>query len=204
MSPPPTRVCFETTVLWGAFHSPAGPNFRLLELAAQRTPVLDGFFTDAVGAEFWWRATQQGVAGPGQSIPRTYSEAELTPFFETFDVLFEPSQIPRAPLSRSLGRYAGMVGMPLGEVLAEITGKDRDALIAGMTIAFPMTFETIDTADLHVIAGAIGNDADELISNDRRTLALSPIGSMPVRTARALAEDLGLIAPTTTSVRQRP
>lgn len=192
-------MCFDTTVLWGAFHSPAGPNFRLLELAAQRTPVLDGFFTDAIGAEFWWRATQQGVAGPGGSTPRTYSEAELAPFFEAFDILFEPSDIPRAPLGRSLGRYVGMVGMPLGDVLAEITGKDRDALIAGMTTAFPMTFETVDTADLHVIAGAIGNDADELISNDGRTLALDPIGSMGVRTARALAEALGLTAPGTTS-----
>lgn len=94
-----------------------------------------------------------------------------------------------------------MVGMPLGDVLAEITGKDRDALIAGMTTAFPMTFETVDTADLHVIAGAIGNDADELISNDRRTLALDPIGSMRVRTAGAPAEALGLIAQGTTSVR---
>jgi hypothetical protein len=203
MSASPVRVCFDTTVLWGAFHSPAGPNFRLLELAAQRTPVLYGFFTDAVGAEFWWRATQQGVAGPGQPIPRTYSEAELAPFFETFDVLFEPSQIPRAPLSRSLGRYAGMVVTSLGEVLAKITGKDRDALITGMTMAFPMTFETIDTADLHVIAGAIANDADQLISNDRRTLDLDPIGSMRVRTARALAEELGLITPTTTAARQR-
>jgi hypothetical protein len=50
------RVAFDTTVLWGAFHNPAGPNFELLALAAQRTPVLDGFITDAVGAEFWWRA----------------------------------------------------------------------------------------------------------------------------------------------------
>src|ERR1700722_17521121 len=118
----PKRVCFDTTVLWGAFHSSNGPNFLLLELAAQRTPVLDGFFTDAVGAEFWWRATQQGVAGPGQPVPRTYSEAEVAPFFETFGVLFEPSLIPRAPLGRSLGRYAGMVGTSLGEVLAQITG----------------------------------------------------------------------------------
>jgi len=36
MSSDAKRVCFDTTVLWGAFHSPAGPNFKLLELAAQR------------------------------------------------------------------------------------------------------------------------------------------------------------------------
>jgi hypothetical protein len=201
MSPRPLRVAFDTTVLWGAFHSPAGPNFRLLELAAQRTPVLDGFFTDAVAAEFWWRATQQGATGPGQSVPRTYSEAELAPFLETFEVLFEPADIPRAPLGRSLGRYAGMVGMPLGEVLAEITSTDRDALLAGLTTDFPMTFESVDTADLHVIAGAIANGAEELISNDQRMLGLDPIGSMPVRPAPDLARDLGLIDAPATSAR---
>lgn len=144
--------------------------------------------------------TPPSRASPGRgsrSRERTPSRS-WRPFFAAFDVLFEPSEIPRAPLGRSLGRYAGMVGMPLGDVLAAITGKDRDALIAGMTTAFPMTFETVDTADLHVIAGAIGNDADELISNDRRTLALDPIGSMRVRTAGALAEALGLIAQGTT------
>jgi hypothetical protein len=203
MSPHPVRVCFDTTVLWGAFHSPAGPNFRLLELAAQRTPILDGFFTDAVAAEFWWRATQQGVKGPGEPAARTYSEAELAPFFEVFGVLFEPADIPRAPLSRSLGRYAGMVGMPLGEVLAEITGKDRDALIAGMTTAFPMTFETVDTADLHVIAGAISNEADELITNDGNLLEMDPIGSMRLRKSGVLAQDLGLIPSPATSAQLR-
>jgi hypothetical protein len=71
-------------VLWGAFHRPAGPNFALLALAAQRTPVLDGFITDVVGAEFWWRATQQGIKGPGRRVPRTYSEQELEPFLEAF------------------------------------------------------------------------------------------------------------------------
>lgn len=76
----PLRVLFDTTVLWGAFHSPAGPNSKLLDLAAQRVPVLDGFITDAVGAEFWWRATQQGVKCAGQTVPRTYTEAELEPF----------------------------------------------------------------------------------------------------------------------------
>jgi hypothetical protein len=65
------RVAFDTTVLWGAFHHRAGPNFALLGRAAQRTPVLNGFITDVVGAEFWWRATQQVVKGSGQRVPRT-------------------------------------------------------------------------------------------------------------------------------------
>jgi hypothetical protein len=135
----PVRVLFDTTVLWGAFHGPTGPNFTLLALAAQRLPMLDGFITDAVGAEFWWRATQQGIKMPGLRSTRTYTEAELTPFLEAFAVLFEPEDMARAPMSRTLGRYAAMVGMPLGEALAAITGKDRDALLAGVTTAVPMT-----------------------------------------------------------------
>lgn len=125
------RVAFDTTVLWAAFHKPAGPNFALLALAAQRTPMLDGFITDAVGAEFWWRATQQGVKGPGQSTPRTYTEDEMLPFLEAFEVLVEPANLAHAPVGRSLGQYAGLVGRPLGEVLHVITGKDRAALLAG-------------------------------------------------------------------------
>ena len=69
----PRRVLFDTTVLWGAFHSPNGPNAKLWT-RGQRAPVLDGFITDAVGAEFWWRATQQGVTGTGQRVPRTYGD----------------------------------------------------------------------------------------------------------------------------------
>jgi hypothetical protein len=144
----PKRVCFDTTVLWGAFHGPAGPNFKLLELAAQRSPVLDGFVTDAIAAEFWWRATQQGVKGPGASTRRTYTDDELEPFFQAFGVLLEPDATPNAPLGRTLGRYAGLVGLGLGEVLYAITGKDKAALLAAPTTAFAMTFESVDIADL--------------------------------------------------------
>ena len=137
------RVEFDTTVLWAAFHKPAGLSFSLLALAAQRAPVLDGFITDVIGAEFWWRATQQGVTGPGQPVPRTYSEQELEPFLETFEPLFEPATMERAPLGRMLGQYAGMVGLPLGEFLYAVTGVDRDALLTAASVAFPVTFESL-------------------------------------------------------------
>jgi hypothetical protein len=189
----PLRVLFDTTVLWGAFHSPNGPNAKLLDLAAQRAPVLDGFITDAVGAEFWWRATQQGVKGAGQRVPRTYSEQELAPFLEAYEPLFQPAALSQAPLSRSLGRYASLVGRPLGEVLHIITGKDREALLTSRTTSFPMNFESVDVADLHVITGAIDNNADGLCSNDARMLSYDPIGSLRVRRSTDIAADLGLI-----------
>jgi hypothetical protein len=37
-----------------------------------------------------------------------------------------------------------------------------------------MTFESIDIADLHVITGAIDNNADELCTNDSATLRYDP------------------------------
>lgn len=114
MNAPSPRVAFDTTVLWSAFLNPSGANFQLLALAAQRTPVLDGFITDAVGAEFWWRATQQGLKRSGGQVPRRYSDEELAPFLDAFGVLFEPEAMERAPLGRALGRYAGLVGKPLG------------------------------------------------------------------------------------------
>jgi hypothetical protein len=187
------RVAFDTTVLWGAFFRPAGPSFSLLALAAQRSPVLDGFITDVVGAEFWWRATQQGVNGPGDSVARTYPEQELLPFLESFEVLFEPEGMERAPISRSLGTYAGMVGLPLGEFLHAVTGVDREALIASATLATPVTFESIDIADLHVICGALTNEAELLCSSDKQLLSLDPIGDLRVEAPGTLAQELGLI-----------
>jgi hypothetical protein len=187
------RVAFDTTVLWGAFFGSAGPNFQLLALAAQRTPILDGFITDAVGAEFWWRATQHGVKRAGERTPRTFAAEEIEPFLAAFEVLFEPEALEQAPLSRSLSRYAGLVGTPLGELLHIITGRDRRALMDAPNLNFPTTFETVDIADLHVIAGAIENTADILCSNDRRTLKLDPVGTMRVATPAALADELGLL-----------
>jgi predicted nucleic acid-binding protein len=186
------RVAFDTTVLWGAFYRPAGPNFALLALAAQRTPVLDGFITDVVGGEFWWRATQQGVKGPGQAVPRTYSEQELEPFLEAFKVLFEPASMARAPLSRYLGQYADLVGLSLGEFLHAVTGRDREALLSTVTVAFPVTFESMDLADLHILCGALQNNAEIICSSDSKLLSYDPIGFIRVTPPVALADELGL------------
>jgi hypothetical protein len=101
--------------------------------------------------------------------------------------------VAQAPIGRSLGQYASLVGLSLGEVLHTITGKDRDALLAGSTTAFPMNFESVDIADLHVISGAIDNNADVICSNDRKTRSYDPIGSLRVRGPVELAGELGLI-----------
>lgn len=47
-------------------------------------------------------------------------------------------------MSRSLGRYAALVGRPLEAALHAITGKDREALLAGRTTQGPMNFQTVD------------------------------------------------------------
>jgi len=180
-------------VLWGAFHKPDGLCFSLLALAAQRTPVLDGFITDVIGAEFWWRATQQGVTGPGQRVARTYSEQELAPFLEAFRVLFEPARMKRTSLGQTFGPYAGLVGVRLGDFLHAVTGTDPATLLSSVSSAVPVTFESVDVADLHVSAGALENDADMICSSDRRLLGLGPVGSVQIVRPAVLAAELGLI-----------
>ena len=186
-------ICFDTTVLWGAFLRPAGPNWSLLSLAAQRSPVLDGFVTDAIGAEFWWRATQQGVNSRGSSDSIISPEDVVDQFLDTFGVLFAPEHLARAPLGRTLGQYASLVGLPLAQVLAHITGRDRQALLASAHLQFPFNFESVDVADLHVIAGALEGGAVALCTSGTKTLALNPIGPMRTCTPIDLADDLGLI-----------
>jgi hypothetical protein len=184
-------VAFDTTVVTGAFLRPAGINYRLLELAAHGTPVLQGFATDAVGAEFWWKTTQQGLRLRGTL--RTWPEEDVAEFLEVFDPLFRPENMRQAPLGRELGsRFAGLVGLTLGEVLHAITGKDRDALLSSVSAQQRVLFEPFDINDLHVLAGAIANGADILCSSDSRNLALSPLGSLKIDTPSALAVELGL------------
>lgn len=54
-------VCFDATVLCGALRRPTGPNFRLLELAAEDI-VVEGFTTEVVGMEFV-RNALEGLGG---------------------------------------------------------------------------------------------------------------------------------------------
>jgi hypothetical protein len=120
-----------------------------------------------------------------------------------YGVLFEPGSVAQAPLGRSLGRYAALVGLPLGEVLHIITGRDREELLEAATLAFPMNFESVDIADLHVITGALDNGADEICSNDTTTLSYDPIGKLRVRRPVDLALELGLISLRESSARVR-
>lgn len=139
------------------------------------------------------------MTGPGRHVPRTYSEQELEPFLEAFKVLFEPASMARAPLSRSLGQYAGLVGLSLGEFLYAVTGKDREALLSAATAAFPVTFESMDLADLHVLCGALQNSAEIICSSDSKLLSYDPIGPIRVTPPIALADELGLIDSPTSS-----
>ena len=90
----------------------------------------------------------------------------------------------------------------MAEVLTVITGKDRAALLASDHLALPMTFESVDIADLHVITGALAGSAHQLCSSDGRTLGYDPVGSLRIVHPVALADELDLIdrtAPAPTS-----
>ena len=96
-------------------------------------------------------------------------------------------------MSRSLGRQASLVGLPLGEFLHVVTGTDREALLSARTLSVPVTFESMDIADLHVICGALQNEAEAICSSDKKLLGYDPIGSVRVLRPAELAERLGLI-----------
>ena len=98
----------------------------------------------------------------------------------------------RAPLGRYLGQYAGLVGLSLGEFLHAVTGRDREALLSTVTAAFPVTFESMDLADLHILCGALQNNAEIICSSDSKLLSYDPIGFIRVTPPVALADELGL------------
>lgn len=133
-----------------------------------------------------------GREGAGQRVSRTYTESELEPFLETFAGLIEPASLARAPIGRTLGRNAGLVGLPLGELLHVVTGVDREALLSAATLSFPVTFESMDIADLHVICGALQHHADTICTSDGRLLGYDPIAETRVLRPGQLAAELGL------------
>jgi hypothetical protein len=187
-------VSFDTTLLWNAFRKPGGLAWRMLELAAVGSPVLDAFVLDSVAAEFYWRATQQGIKVAG-GRRLTYDEDLVREFLETFDPLFEPAEQRRAPVGRSLGsRFAGVMGMTLGEALHLISGHDRETLLDTLPGDLRVTAERLDVCDLHVLAGSLMYGAALLCSSDRRQLELAQVGRMRIVTPEELGHELGLLS----------
>lgn len=180
-------VAFDTTVLCGAFLRPTGINYRLLELAAQPRSPLDGFVTDVVGMEFLIRAVDRGLSGC------TYEYADAQAFWDVFSPLLDPPAIRQAPVGRALSLRPELLGRPLGEVVYELTGKDRSALLAEVPEQARVEVGGFEEKDVHLAAAAIQHGADGICtSNTRRDFTMRHIGSVEIFTPTRLGEEYGV------------
>lgn len=161
------RVCFDATVLCGALVRPTGQNARLLAFAAE-SPVLEGFTTDVVGLEFIRNAVG-GISG------EVYDLAEIEAFLDVFEPLFDPDNVAKAPIGRSLIQRADLHNKPLGEVVYELTGRTKEDLLTGLNDQVRLVAEEFDYKDLHLVVAAVEQDADVICSSNRADLPEGPI-----------------------------
>ena len=81
------RVLFDATVICGAFVTPNGVNYKLLEFADDG--LMDGFTTDVAAYEFVHNAYRGKLTGGDPVEPELLSE-----FLDGFPHLFRPRDDP--------------------------------------------------------------------------------------------------------------
>lgn len=148
------KVFFDATVWCGAILRPAGVNARLLDLAARGGP-LRGATSDVVLLEFYRHAT-------GGTFNRLFEPEDVWDYVRAHQPLLE---IEQAPIGRSLPSRTDLHNLPLTEVVYHLTGKTREDLLAELDQT-PTTLATFDSNDLHVLAAAVGAEADAICSSD--------------------------------------
>lgn len=161
------RVCFDATVLCGALVRPTGQNARLLAFAAE-SPVLEGFTTDVAGLEFV-RNALNGLSG------NVYTLDEIEEFLDVFEPLFDPENVARSPIGRSLVQRADLHNRPIGEVAYELTGRTRQELLGGLGSQARLMAPDFDYTDLHIVVSAVQHGAEIICSSNRADLPEGPI-----------------------------
>jgi len=185
-------VAFDATVLCRALLNPSGVDFELMLRAAQGVPFR-GFTTELVGMEFVRNAYIGFGAGPRF---RTYHEAEVEEFLDTFAPLFDVDHIHASPLGRALTPNHALHDRPLGEVVYEMTGQTDASLLADLE-SQPMvtpgpSLRHFDPFDLHLTLVAIRDGADVLCTSNTTDYSMPNIGPVRIATPNALAEEYGL------------
>jgi hypothetical protein len=178
-------VCFDATVLCGAIRKPTGYNFKLLELAADGA-VLGGFTTDVAGMEIV-RNALDGLSGV------SYDMSQIERFLDHFARLFNPDNVEPSPIGRALPAQTSLHNRPIGEVVYELTGRTRAALLAGLPHQLRLVASEFDAFDVHLVAAAAARGADAICSADRAHLpAGSLAGGIEVIGPGRLAAQLGI------------
>lgn len=178
-------VCFDATVLCGALVRPAGLNFRLLQLAADGA-VLDGFTTEVAGMEFV-RNALAGLSGVSFTIE------VIDEFLDSFGPLFDPENVAASPIGRSLTSKTWLHNKPIGEVVYHLTGRTREELLDGLPEQLRVVSGEFDAYDVHLVAAAVGRDADVICTSNRRHMPEGPLaGGIEVFGPGRLAAELGV------------
>lgn len=167
------RVCFDATVLCGAFVNPYGANFRLLELAEDG--LLDAFVTDVVGYEFVRVAVTGRLSRGGQPAP----QEEVEEFLDAFPTVFDPAHAPRVSIGRDITTLFWAHEKPVGEVVWHLTGRAQDDLLADLERQQVVAVEDFDPSDLHLLVAAVEHGADNICTSNRQDFRQDSYG--PIR-----------------------
>lgn len=178
-------VCFDATVLCAALRRPAGPNFRLLRLAADGV-VIDGFTTEVAGMEFM-RNALAGLGGVSFTI-----EA-IEEFLDSFGPLFDTDNVATSPIGRSLTSQTWLHNKPIGELVYHLTGRTREELLDALPEQLRVVSGGFDAHDVHLVAAAVERGAHVICTANRRHMPEGPLaGGIEIVGPGRLAAELGL------------
>jgi hypothetical protein len=192
------RVLFDATVICGAFVKPDGVNYKLLELADDG--LIDAFTTDVAAYEFVYNA-YKGTLTRGVPVePELLSE-----FLDGFPHLFDPETTPRVSIRRNVIERVWMLGKPVGQVVYELTGRQRTDLLTRLRDQRIVGVDDFDPSDLHLLVAAVEQGADVVCTSNTSDLRQSAYGSDPHRDSRgALSRDRQRLRPRLVPLHHEP
>lgn len=179
------RVLFDATVICGAFVRPDGANYKLLELADDG--LIDGITTDVAAYEFLRAAYRGRLTDGTQPDPELLRE-----FLDGFPTLFDPDTTPRVSIGRNLLDRVWMFGLPVGRAVYDLTGRQRDDLLAQLQDEREQVvgIDDFDPADLYLLVAAVEQDADIICTSNTTDFQQQTYGSIRIATPAVLYREL--------------
>ena len=177
------RVLFDATVICGAFVRPYGVNYKLLELTDDG--LIDGFTTDVAAYEFV-RAAYRGLLTKGEPVEPVL----LREFLDGFPNVFDPDTTPRVSIGSNVIDQIWMLRKPVGQVVYDLTGRQRDDLLAELQDQQIVGIDDFDPSDLHLLVAAVEQEADIICTSNTSDLRQPAYGSIRVATPAALYREL--------------
>lgn len=177
------RVLFDATVICGAFVKPDGVNYKLLELSDDG--LIDGFTTDVAAYEFVHAAYRGSLTGGEQVDPELLRE-----FLDGFPHLSDPTTTARVSIGRNVVDQVWMLRKPVGQVVYDLTGRQRDDLLAHLQDQQIVGIDDFDPSDLHLLVAAVEQEADIVCTSNTTDLKQPAYGSIRVATPAALYREI--------------